>query len=292
MELDKLNGLFESSITITGVEFENLYPLEYKYRLELFYNITFPKVILEGDVVEFHISEQIRKDTRDWYSLDEDVYPFLYKIDDDGTLVLTRIHYANDNHLLRGVADFSYYSIREIPYDECFCFKNELCTIDNHFINMRSTEGCNYGACTQYTLYNCTFQNKHYDVVQVCSECSLLYVNDDIYSIYLTDKLKDEDIPPEYKPVPFYQQFALGDEPGYWSNDSTLDLEKISYKLGIKIVQDFQSDIRQYTNGEHVFDYYFDYKTSEAKLSYPEPEDNFDKYCMARFYTHIGKKMN
>lgn len=284
-EYEKMEETTLFNVNLRNVEIKKLYSIEYKYKLSLFHNFTIPKIIIKDNIIEFYTSDKMKKNC-DWYSL-EDVYLFLYQIhkfdDDDDLLVLTRINYATDKHLLRNIVNFQYYSIKEISYKKCFCFRNSLCS-NRHLNHMKSIQGYIFGYCTQYTLYDCTFKDKYYNTIQVCSDCSLLNVDDTIYNLYLSSKQKDDRLV-DYEPKPFYEHFALGDEPGYWSNGGIADLEMISYKMGIEIVQTFQTNNgKMLKKGDGVFNYYFNYKTSEAEFS--------EKYGITRFYVHIGKKVS
>ncbi len=286
-EYENIEGSTLINVNLHNVEIENLYSIEYKHKLSLFHNFIIPKVIVKDNIIEFYTSDNMKKESK-WYHL-EDVYSFRYnvcKFDNDDLLVLTRINYATDNHLLKNIANFQYYSIKEISYEKCFCFKNGLCNNTRRHLNhMKSIQGYIFGYCTQYTLYNCTYQDKHYNTIQVCSDCSLLRVDNTIYSLYLNSKQKDDNVVNyDYEPKPFYEHFALGYEPGYWSNGDIEDLERISYKIGIEIVQSFQTDNGKILKkGDSVLNYYFDYKTSEAIFD--------EKYGKTRFYIHVGKKL-
>lgn len=226
------------------------------------------------------------------------VFSFIYSIKDD-KLVLTRIHWTTDNHLIMSLIEFEYYTIEEKKYEDCICFINHLCSQDRHYNTYKSTEGYTNGYCTFYTLYNCVFKNCQYDKLYICSDCSVLMINNKLYSLYvddvpnvdniLYDCLQDKVCPdvmenivkhttfiPKYKPCALYEHVFYGDEPGYHNDCGILDLEKISYKMGVEIMCKLHQ-----LKKDNVFDYTFDYKTSLVQIE--------DENLEFKLYLHLGK---
>lgn len=212
----------------------------------------------------------------DWYSPTSNVYPFVYKFEDED-LILTKVIYTSETHLFLNFLKFPYYTVKEIKYTDCFCFQNNFCTEEYHGENMRSTHGYSYYHCTQFVLYNCKFFDRLYDKIYICSECSLLKVQNRIYSLYIDSNQQDIQLPPKYKSKTLYQHVFDGEEPGYYSGGggTCYELENIGYKMGVKIMCDLPP---HYKKGEQIFDYLFDYKTSIATL----------KKMELKLYLHLG----
>ena len=273
----------ESEITLKNVVlnddnvvFEYIFGIENDNFLNKFYNCTFPSVKLTNDIIEIHLNNDIFEELRDWYCPTSLVYPFVYKVDND-ILTLTKVIYTPDTHVFQNLLKFPYYTVKEIKCEECFCFKNGFCTEEYHGDNMRSTQGYDYYHCTQFVLYNCTFPKKVYDKVYICSECSLLMVENQIYSLYMdAERISTTKPEYEYKPKTLYQHIFEGDEPGYYSGGGgTCDeLEKVGYKMGVNIM----CDTPYYKKGDRIFDYLFNYQTGIATVG---------KYEI-KLYLHLG----
>lgn len=265
-----------------NVEIEEIYSVENDYFLDKFYDITFDSIKITKDIIELHLDEKLVHDLIDWYCPTGDVYPFVYKID-DGKLKLTKVIYTLDTHLFLNFLKFPYYTVKEIDFDECFCFQNNFCTEEYHSKNMRSTHGYSYYQCTQFILYNCEFSSIIYDKIYICSECSLLKADDTIYSLYVTAAQNNNCIP-IYKPKTLYQHVFEGDEPGYYSGGGGLcyELEKVGYKMGVKLMCDLEP---YYKKDEQIFSYLFDYKTGIAEID----KNNIKKEI--QLYLHLGNAL-
>lgn len=294
------------NVFLKNVEFKILYETEYEYFLSPFYEFMIDKVVITNKIIEFYIDETRKGIISDWYYM-ESMFPFLYEIenDDSSVLTLTRIHYATHDHLLQSLIDFPYYSIQEKPYTDCICFKNSLCSEDRHYKTCKSTQGFETGYCTFYTLYECTFKNVHYNKLYICSDCSLLLLGNNLYSLYVNDVppsvnntiydcLQDKICPdvldtvldyiisvPKYKPIALYEHVFDGNEPGYNSNCGILDLESISYKMGVKIMCNLQYNLH---GKKQIFDYMFNYKTSTVEI---ESLKHTGKYKF-KLYLYLG----
>jgi hypothetical protein len=306
--MKKENILYNASPKKESVEFKILYDMEYEYWFSNFFDHVFKKIIVKDNIIEFCLPDKLERiKLSDFYHMN-DVYPFLYEIE-NSILILTRIHYADKEHLLKPLGDFKYYSIESRPFKDCFCSNYHIVKDGvnigehHHYNHMKSTQGYVYNHCTLYTLYNSD------DVQQVCSDCSLLKIGQKVYGLYTStypnisdtfqkcvasdicqdviDKILEYNEPP-YNQVSLYEHVLDGDEPGYYSNGGDLDLELISYKMGVKVVSDIVNvqDTKTgekfiYKAGETVFDYGFDYKTSKLVIEVCSNK-------IGRLYLHRG----
>ena len=306
-KINKDNVLFDANPKDV-VQFKILYDMEHKYWFSKFHDHIFEKIIVLDNIIEFYIID--RKDKvklSNWYQM-EDVYPFLYEIV-DGIMILTRIHYVGENHLLKPLGDFKYYSLELLPSKDCFCSQYHIIENDvnlgeyHHNDHMKSTQGHVYNHCTLYTLYNSN------GVSQVCSDCSLFKQGEKVYSLYTStypdvSNIFEECIStnicqdviekilkynePKYNQVALYEHVLVGDEPGYCSNGGNLDLELISYKMGVKVMSDlivYDSKTNEkiiHKPGKTIFDYIFNYKTSKINIGYMRNEKE------GRLYLHRG----
>lgn len=259
-----------------NIVIEYIHCIENDYFLDKFHDITFESIKITENIIELHLDDKLVKELTDWYSPTSNVYPFVYKIEDED-LILTKVIYTPETHLFLNFLKFPYYTVKEIKYTDCFCFQNNFCTEEYHGENMRSTHGYSYYHCTQFVLYNCKFFDRLYDKIYICSECSLLKVQNRIYSLYIDSNQQDIQLPPKYKSKTLYQHVFDGEEPGYYSGGggTCYELENIGYKMGVKIMCDLPP---HYKKGEQIFDYLFDYKTSIATL----------KKIELKLYLHLG----
>ena len=279
-----------------NVIFEYIFSIENKF-FDKFRNSVFEGIKITKNIIEIHLGDKLVKELTEWYCPTGNVYPFVYKIK-DRDLILTKVIYTPETHLFNNFLKFPYYTVKEIDFDECFCFQNKFCTKEYHGENMRSTHGYEYYHCTQFVLYNCTFFGKVYDKIYICSECSLLKVQNRIYSLYVDaqpdthtpidfDKIyntcKDDSLPPMYKPKTLYQHVFDGCEPGYYSGGggTCYQLELVGYKMGVGIMCDLSP---YYKKGEIISNYLFDYKTSIAILS----DGKYDNETELKLYLHLG----
>jgi hypothetical protein len=262
-----------------NVKFEFIYCIENEEFLDKFNGI-FECIKITKNIIELHLDDKYVKELTYWYCPTGNVYPFVYKIE-DGDLILTKVIYTPETHLFNNFLKFPYYTVKEIDFDECFCFQNQFCTKEYHGKNMRSTHGYSFYHCTQFVLYNCTFFDRVYDKIYICSECSLLKVQNRIYSLYV-DAQPIDSLPPMYTPKTLYQHVFDGCEPGYYSGGggTCYQLELVGYKMGVDIMCDLLPLCKK---GETIRSYLFDYKTSIALVSvesYKETE--------LKLYLHLG----
>ena len=263
-----------------NVKFEFIYCIENEEFLDKFNGIFECSKITEN-IIELHLDDKYVKELTYWYCPTGNVYPFIYKIE-DGDLILTKVIYTPETHLFNNFLKFPYYTVKEIDFDECFCFQNKFCTKEYHGKNMRNTHGYSFYHCTQFVLYNCTFFDRVYDEIYICSECSLLKVQNRIYSLYV-DAQPIDSLPPMYTPKTLYQHVFHGEEPGYYSGGggTCYELEKIGYKMGVKVMCDL---LPHYKKGEIICNYLFDYKTSIAILS----AGRYGIEKELKLYLHLG----
>lgn len=266
-------------VSLNNVVFEFIHCIENDHFLDKFHDITFESIKITENIIELHLDDKLVKELTDWYCPTGNVYPFVYKIE-DGDLILTKVIYTPETHLFNSLLKFPYYTVQEIDFDECFCFQNNFCTKEYHGENMRSTHGYEFYHCTQFVLYNCKFFDRLYDKIYICSECSLLKVQNRIYSLYVDGNQQDIQLPPKYKPKTLYQHVFDGDEPGYYSGGggTCYQLELVGYKMGVKIMCDL---LPHYKKGETIRFYLFDYKTSIALITEGAKTES-------KLYLHLG----